>query len=118
MLVKNGKAQKGLFRIDTDEETGERSISVELAGPDYSARDAYEFHYGGRPPTMGTVGVSLAEIIELNLQAKPDPLPGNPHHWLLILPEGGSNSGVQNPLKTFAVNRGWLYAPSDTPPLR
>ena len=28
LVVKNGKAQKGLFRIDTDSETGERAISV------------------------------------------------------------------------------------------
>lgn len=116
--MKNGRAQKGLFRIDTDEETGERAISIELAAPDYSAQDAYEFHHGGRPPTIGAVGVSQAEITGLNLQAKPDPSPRNPHHWLLILPQGVSNSGIQNPLKTFAVNRGWLYAPPGTPPLR
>jgi len=29
-----------------------------------------------------------------------------------------SKSSIQNPLKTFAVNRGWLYAPPGTPPLR
>lgn len=33
LVVKNGKAQKGLFRVDTDPETGERVISVELASP-------------------------------------------------------------------------------------
>ena len=46
------------------------------------------------------------------------PLEDNPHHWLLVLPEGASNSGIQNPLKTFAVSRGWLYAPPGTPPLQ
>ena len=118
LVVRNGKAQKGLFRIDTDPETGERAISVELAGPEYSAQDAYERHVGGRPPTMGTVGVSIGEIARLNMTAKPDPLPDNPQHWLLVLPEGVSNSGIQNPLKTFAVNRGWLYAPPGISPLR
>ena len=57
LVVRNGKAQKGLFRIDTDPETGERAISVELLSPEYSARDAYERHRGGRPPTMGTASV-------------------------------------------------------------
>lgn len=52
LVVRNGKAQKGLFRIDTDPETGERAISVELSSPEYSARDAYERHVGGRPETM------------------------------------------------------------------
>ena len=118
LVIRNGKAPKGLFRIDTDPETGERAISVELASPEYSAQDAYERHHGGRPPTMGTVGVSIGEIVSLKLTAKPDPLPDNPQHWLLVLPEGISNSGIQNPLKTFAVNRGWLYAPPGTPPLR
>ncbi|MDE0363364.1 MAG: hypothetical protein OXI74_19480 [Rhodospirillaceae bacterium] len=118
LVIRNGKAQKGLFRVDTDPETGERAISVELASPEYSAQDAYERHYGGRPPTMGTVGVSMGEIARLNLIAKPDPLPGNPQHWLLVLPEGVSNSSIQNPLKTFAVARGWLYAPPGTSPLR
>lgn len=37
LVVRNGKAQKGLFRIDTDPETGERAVSVELASPEYSA---------------------------------------------------------------------------------
>ena len=118
LVVKNGKAQKGLFRIDTDPETSERAISVELASPEYSAQDAYERHYGGHPLTIGTVGISMDEIDRLNLQARPDPLPDNSHHWLLVLPEGASNSSVQNPLKTFAVSRGWLYAPPGTPPLR
>ena len=36
LVVRNGKAQKGLFRIDTDPETSERAISVELASPEYS----------------------------------------------------------------------------------
>ena len=67
---------------------------------------------------MGTVGVSIGEITRLDLIAKPDPLPGNPQHWLLVLPEGVSNSSIQNPLKTFAVARGWLYAPLGTSPLR
>ncbi len=118
LVVKNGKAQKGLFRVDADPETGERAISVELASPEYSAQDAYERHHGGHPPTIGTVGISIEEINRLTLQARPDPLPDNPHHWLLVLPEGASNSSVQNPLKTFAVSRGWLYAPPETPPLR
>ena len=118
LVVKNGKAQKGLFRIDTDPETSERAISVELASPEYSAQDAYERHHGGHPPTIGTVGISMDEIDRLNLQARPDPLPDNSHHWLLVLPEGASNSSVQNPLKTFAVSHGWLYAPPGTPPLR
>ena len=118
LVVKNGKAQKGLFRVDTDPETGERAISVELASPEYSGQDAYERHHGGHPPTIGTVGISIEEINRLNLQARPDPLPDNPHHWLLVVPEGASNSSVQNPLKTFAVSRGWLYAPPETPPLR
>lgn len=118
LVVRNGKAQKGLFRIDTDPETGERAISVELLSSEHSARDAYERHRGGRPPTMGTVGVSMDEIARLNLRATPDPLPDNPHHWLLLLPDGVSKSSIQNPLKTFAVNRGWLYAPPGTPPLR
>ena len=118
LVVRNGKAQKGLFRIDTDSETGERAISVELARAEYSALDAYERHYGGHPLTTGTVGISMDEIDQLNLQARPDPLPDNSHHWLLVLPEGASNSSVQNPLKTFAVSRGWLYAPPGTPPLR
>ncbi len=118
LVVRNGKAQKGLFRIDTDPETGERAISVEMASPDYSAQDAYERHDGGHPPTIGTIGISMDEIIRLNLQARPDPLPENPHHWLLVLPDGASNNSVQNPLKTFAVSRGWLYAPPGTPPLR
>ena len=118
LVVRNGKAQKGLFRIDTDPETGERAISVELAGPEHSAQDAYERHFGGHPPTMGVVGVSVEEASRLNLLVIPDPLPDNPHHWLLALPEGVSNSSIQNPLKTFAVNRGWLYAPPGTPPLR
>ena len=118
LVVRNGKAQKGLFRIDTDPETSERAISVELASPEYSAQDAYERHHGGHPPTIGTVGISMDEIDRLNLQARPDPLPDNSHHWLLVLPEGASNSSVQNPLKTFAVSRGWLYAPPGTPPLR
>ena len=118
LVVRNGKAQKGLFRIDTDPETSERAISVELASPEYSAQDAYERHHGGHPPTIGTVGISMEEIDRLNLQARPDPLPDNSHHWLLVLPEGASNSSVQNPLKTFAVSRGWLYAPPGTPPLR
>ena len=115
LVVRNGKAQKGLFRIDTDPETSERAISVELASPEYSAQDAYERHYGGHPPT---VGISMDEIDRLNLQARPDPLPDNTHHWLLVLPEGASNSSAQNPLKTFAASRGWLYAPPGTPPLR
>ena len=118
LVVRNGKAQKGLFRIDTDPENSERAISVELASPEYSAQDAYERHHGGHPPTIGTVGISMEEIDRLNLQARPDPLPGNRHHWLLVLPEGASNSSVQNPLKTFAASRGWLYAPPGTPPLR
>lgn len=118
LVVRNGKARKGLFRIDTDPETGERAISVELSSPEYSARDAYERHCGGRPLTMGTVGVSMNEIAQLNLRATPDPLPDNPHHWLLLLPNDVSKSSIQNPLKTFAVNRGWLYAPPGTPPLR
>ncbi|MCY4521277.1 MAG: hypothetical protein OXC13_10935 [Caldilineaceae bacterium] len=118
LVVKNGKAQKGLFRIDTDPETGERAISVELSSSGYSAQDAYERHCGGRPPTMGTIGVSMNEIAQLNLRATPDPLPDNPYHWLLLLPDGVSKSSIQNPLKTFAVNRGWLYAPPGTPPLR
>ena len=67
---------------------------------------------------MGVVGVSVEEASRLNLLVIPDPLPDNPHHWLLALPEGVSNSSIQNPLKTFAVNRGWLYAPPGTPPLR
>ena len=96
LVVKNGKAQKGLFRIDTDSETGERAISVELARPEYSAQDAYERRYGGHPLTIGTVGISMDEIDQLNLQARPDPLPDNSHHWLLVLPEGASNSSVQN----------------------
>lgn len=118
LVVRNGKAQKGLFRVDTDPETSERAISVELSSPEYSPRDAYERHVGGRPPTMGTVGVSMTEIAQLNLQAKPDPLPDNPHHRLLVLPTGASKSSIQNPLKTFAVQRGWLYAPPGTPPLQ
>ena len=118
LVVRNGKAQKGLFRIDTDSETGERAISVELASAEYTAQDAYERHLGGRPLTMGTVGISMGEIARLNLIARPDPLDDNPHHWLLILPEGASNSGIQNLLKTFVVSRGWLYAPPGTPPLR
>ena len=118
LVVRNGKAQKGLFRIDTDPETSERAISVELASPEYSAQDAYERHHGGHPPTIGTVGISMEEIDRLNLQARPDPLRDNSHHWLLVLPQGASNSSVQNPLKTFAANRGWLYAPPGTPPLR
>lgn len=118
LVVRNGKAQKGLFRIDTDPETGEHAISVELSSPEYSARDAYERHVGGRPETMGTVGVSMDEIARLNLRAKPNPLPDNPHHRLLVLPEDVSKSSNQNPLKTFAVTRGWLYAPPGTPPLR
>ena len=111
LVVKNGKAQKGLFRIDTDPETSERAISVELASPEYSAQDAYERHHGGHPLTIGTVGISMDEIDRLDLWAKSDPLPYNSHHWLLILPEGASNSSVQNPLKTFAASRSWLYAP-------
>ena len=118
LVVKNGKAQKGLFRIDVDPETGERAISVEIASPEYSAQDAYERHHGGHPPTIGTVGISMDEIARLNLAARPDPLPDNPHHWLLILPEGASNNSVQNPLKTFTVSRGWLYAPPGTPRLQ
>ena len=118
LVVRNGKAQKGLFRIDTDPETSERAISVELDSPEYSAQDAYERHHGGHPPTIGTVGISMDEIDRLNLQARPDPLPDNSHHWLLVLPEGASNSSVQNALKTFAASRGWLYAPPGTPPLR
>ena len=55
LVVRNGKAQKGLFRIDTDPETSERAISVELASPEYSAQDAYERHHGGHPPTIGAV---------------------------------------------------------------
>ena len=55
LVVRNGKAQKGLFRIDTDPETSERDISVELASPEYSAQDAYERHHGGHPPTIGAV---------------------------------------------------------------
>ena len=51
LVVRNGKAQKGLFRIDTDPETSERAISVELASPEYSAQDAYERHHGGHPQT-------------------------------------------------------------------
>ena len=117
LVVKNGKAQKGLFRIDKDPKTGERAISVELANPEYSAQDSYQRHHGGNPPTIGTVGISMDEIDRLNLQARPDPLDGNPHHWLLVLSEEASNSSVQNPLKTFAVSRGWLYAPPGTPPL-
>ena len=69
----------GLYPIDTHLETGERVISVELSGPEYSARDAYERHGGGRPPTMGTFGVSMSEM---NLRVTPDLLPDNPHHWL------------------------------------
>ena len=118
LVVKNGKAQKGLFRIDTDLETGERAISVELSSPEYSARDAYARHCGGRPPTMGTVGVSMSEMAQLNLPATPDQLPDNPHHWLLLLPDCVRKSSIQNPLNTFAVIRGWLYAPPGTPPLR
>ena len=118
LVVRNGKAQKGLFRIDTDSETSERAISVELASPEYSAQDAYERHHGGHPLTIGTVGISMDEIDRLNLQARPDPLPDNPHHWLLVLPEGASNSSVQTPLKTFTASLGWLYAPPGTPPLR
>ena len=118
LVVRNGKAQKGIFRIDTDGETGERAISVELASPEYTAQDAYERHVGGHPPTMGTLGVSMAEIAGLDLVARPDPLPDNPHHWLLVLPADASNSSIQNPLKTFAVSRGWLHAPPETPPLR
>ena len=117
LVVKNGKAQKGLFRVDTDPVTGERAISVELASPEYSAQDAYQRHRGGHPPTIGTVGISMDEIDRVNLQSRPDPLPDNPHHWLLVLSEEASNSSVQNPLKTFAVSRGWLYAPPGTPPL-
>ena len=67
LVVKNGKAQKGLFRIDTDSETGERAISVELASPEYTAQDAYERHHGGHLPTIGTVGISMDEINRLNL---------------------------------------------------
>ena len=118
LVGKSGKAQKGLFRIDTDPETGERAISVELAAPEYAAQDAYDQHYGGHPPTIGVVGVSTEEAAQLNLRPRPDPLPDNPHHWLLALPEGVSNSSIQNPLKTFAVRRGWLYAPPGTQPLR
>ena len=117
LVVKNSKAQKGIFRVDTDRETGERAISVELTSPEYSAQDAYEQHKGGHPPTIGTVGISMDEIDQLKLQARPDPLPGNPHHWLLVLPEEASINSIQNPLKTFAVSRGWLYAPPGTPPL-
>ena len=117
LVVKNGKAPKGLFRVDKDPVTGERAISVELASPEYSAQDAYQRHQGGHPPTIGTVGISMDEIGRLNLQARPDPLPDNPHHWLLVLSEEASNSSVQNPLKTFAVSRGWLYAPPGTLPL-
>ena len=80
LVVKNGKAQKGLFRVDTDPETGERAILVELASTEYSAQDAYERHHGGHPPSIGTVGISVEEINRLNLQARPDPLPDNPHH--------------------------------------
>ena len=118
LVVRNGKAQKGIFRIDTDPETGERAVSVELASPEYTAQDAYERHAGGHPPTMGTVGVSMGEIARLGLVARPDPLDENPHHWLLVLPPDVSNSGIQNPLKTFAVSRGWLYVPPGTLPLR
>ncbi len=42
LVVRNGQAQKGLFRVDTDPETSERAISVELSNPEYSPRDAYE----------------------------------------------------------------------------
>ena len=91
---------------------------MELASPEYSAQNAYERHHGGHPPTIGTVGISMDEIARLNLQARPDPLTDNTHHWLLVLPEGESNSSIQNPLKTFAASRGWLYAPPGTPPLR
>ena len=118
LLVKDGKAQKGLFRVDTNPETGERAISVETASPKYSAWDAYERHRGGGPPTTGVVGVLMSEIGRLNLVARADPLTDNPHHWLLVLPKGASNNSIQNPLKTFAVKRGWLYAPPGTPPLR
>ena len=117
LVVKNSKVQKGIFRVDTDPETGERTISVELASPEYSAQNAYERHKGGCPPTIGTVGISMDEIDQLNLQTRPDRLPKNPHHWLLVLPEKASNSSVQNPLKTFVVSRGWLYAPPGTSPL-
>ena len=67
---------------------------------------------------MGTVGVSIGEITRLDLIAKPDPLPGNLQDWLLVLPDCVSNSSIQNPLNTFAVVRGWLYAPLGTSPLR
>ena len=89
LVVRNGKAQKGIFRIDTEPETGERAISVELANPEYTAQDAYERHVGGHPPTVGTVGVSMAEVARLDLVARPDPTDDNPHHWLLVLPERG-----------------------------
>lgn len=46
---------------------GERAISMELSGPEYLARDACERHRGGRLPTMGTVGILMNEIAQLNL---------------------------------------------------
>ena len=81
-MVRNGEVQKGLFRVDTDPEASKCAISVELSSPDYLPRDAYERHVGGRPPTLGTVGIPMIETAQLNLRAKPDPLPDNPHHWL------------------------------------
>lgn len=64
---------------------------------------------------MGTVGISMTEIAQLNLRAKPDPLPDNPHHWVLVLPKGASNSSIQNPLKTFAVQGGCIEAMDRAP---
>lgn len=80
LVVRNGKAQKGIFRIDTDPDTGERAISVELASAEYTAQDAYERHVGGHPPTVGTVGISMDEAAPLELVARPDPTDDNPHH--------------------------------------
>ena len=116
LVVKNGKAQKGLFRIDTDSETGERAISVELARPEYSAQDTYERRYGGHPLTIGTVGISMDEIDQLNLQAGPTArqLPS----LAVGTPRRSQQQQRPKPLKTFAVSRGWLYAPPGTPPLR
>ena len=74
LVVRNGKAQKGLFRIDTDPETGERAISVELASTEYTAQDAYERHLGGHPPTMGTVAVSMGEIARLKSHCQTGPV--------------------------------------------
>ena len=112
LVVRNGKAQKGLFRIDTDPETGERAISVKLSVPSIRPGTLTSDTAAVGPPTMGTVGVSMNEIVQLNLRATPDPLPENPYHWLLLLPDGVSKSSIQNPLKTFAVNRGWLLRPT------